>query len=74
MVATYYLQRAEAGLIVTEGASPSPNDLGLAGIPGPFRPEQVRGRRKVTDAVHIVYPLCRGSLRSGMATSCCHGY
>ncbi len=28
LVATYYEQRAEAGLIVTEGTSPSPNGLG----------------------------------------------
>lgn len=52
MVATYYAQRAEAGLIVTEGTAPSPNGLGYARIPGLFSPEQVRGWRKVTDAVH----------------------
>jgi len=52
IVATYYAQRAEAGLIVTEGTSPSPNGLGYARIPGLFSPQQVKGWRDVTDAVH----------------------
>ncbi|MFA5044269.1 MAG: alkene reductase [Kiritimatiellia bacterium] len=52
IVATYYAQRAEAGLIITEGTSPSPNGLGYARIPGLFTPRQVAGWRKVTDAVH----------------------
>jgi N-ethylmaleimide reductase len=52
MVATYYAQRAEAGLIVTEGTSPSPNGLGYARIPGLFNPTHVRAWRNVTDAVH----------------------
>ena len=52
IVATYYAQRAEAGLIVTEGTSPSPNGLGYARIPGLYEPRQVQGWSKVTDAVH----------------------
>ena len=52
LVATYYAQRAGAGLIVTEGTSPSPDGLGYARIPGLFSPEQVKGWRGVTDAVH----------------------
>jgi N-ethylmaleimide reductase len=52
IVATYYAQRAEAGLIITEGTSPSPNGLGYARIPGLFSAEQVAGWRAVTDAVH----------------------
>jgi N-ethylmaleimide reductase len=52
IVAPYYAQRAEAGLIVTEGTSPSPNGLGYARIPGLFEPRQVQGWRTVTDAVH----------------------
>ena len=52
IVATYYSQRAEAGLIITEGTAPSPNGLGYARIPGLFSPRQVRDWRKVTDAVH----------------------
>jgi N-ethylmaleimide reductase len=51
-VATYYAQRAEAGLIVTEGTSPSPNGLGYARIPGLYSAEQVTGWKKVTEAVH----------------------
>lgn len=52
LVATYYAQRAEAGLIVTEGVSPSSNGLGYARIPGLFSARQVRDWRNVTDAVH----------------------
>jgi N-ethylmaleimide reductase len=52
IVATYYAQRAGAGLIVTEGTSPSPNGLGYARIPGIFSAEQVKGWKAVADAVH----------------------
>jgi N-ethylmaleimide reductase len=52
IVATYYAQRAGAGLIVTEGTSPSPNGLGYPRIPGIFSKEQVKGWKAVADAVH----------------------
>lgn len=52
LMAEYYRQRASAGLIITEGVSPSPNGLGYARIPGLFSDEQVQGWKKVTDAVH----------------------
>jgi N-ethylmaleimide reductase len=52
LMAKYYGMRAEAGLIVTEGTSPSPNGLGYARIPGLFSDEQVQGWKRVTDAVH----------------------
>lgn len=52
LMADYYGQRATAGLIITEGTSPSPNGLGYARIPGLFNDEQVRGWKAVTDAVH----------------------
>lgn len=52
LMATYYGQRAGAGLIITEGTSPSPNGLGYPRIPGIFSAEQVAGWRLVTDAVH----------------------
>ena len=53
LVATYYAQRAaDAGLIVTEGTSPSPNGLGYPRIPGLFSEAHVRGWRLVTEAVH----------------------
>lgn len=52
LMAEYYAQRAGAGLIVTEGTSPSPNGLGYARIPGLFNAAQVAGWRQVTDGVH----------------------
>ncbi|EQA35183.1 oxidoreductase, FAD/FMN dependent [Leptospira inadai serovar Lyme str. 10] len=52
LMAEYYSQRAGAGLIITEGTSPSPNGLGYARIPGIFSEEQVAGWKKITDAVH----------------------
>ena len=52
LMASYYAQRAEAGLIVTDGTSPSPEGLGYARIPGLFNAAQVAGWKKVTDAVH----------------------
>ena len=52
LMAEYYAQRAGAGLIVTEGTSPSPNGTGYARIPGIWSPGQVEGWRQVTDAVH----------------------
>jgi N-ethylmaleimide reductase len=52
MMATYYSQRATAGLILTEGTSPSPNGLGYARIPGLYSAEQIAGWRLVSDAVH----------------------
>ena len=52
LMAEYYAQRAGAGLIITEGTSPSPNGLGYPRIPGIFSAEQVAGWKKVTNAVH----------------------
>ncbi|MCX6178343.1 MAG: alkene reductase [Chlorobiales bacterium] len=52
LMAEYYAQRASAGLIITEGTSPSPNGLGYPRIPGIFSSEQVAGWKLVTDAVH----------------------
>ncbi len=52
LMAEYYGQRASAGLIITEGTSPSVNGLGYARIPGLFNDAQVRGWKLVTDAVH----------------------
>jgi N-ethylmaleimide reductase len=52
LMAQYYAQRASAGLIITEGVSPSANGLGYARIPGLFNAEQVAGWRLTTDAVH----------------------
>lgn len=52
LMAEYYSQRANAGLIITEGTSPSPNGLGYPRIPGVFNKAQVEGWKKVTSAVH----------------------
>lgn len=52
LMAKYYSMRATAGLLITEGTSPSPNGLGYARIPGMYSDEQVSGWRRVTDAVH----------------------
>ena len=52
LIAEYYGQRTEAGLIITEGTSPSPNGLGYARIPGIFSKEQTEAWKKVTAAVH----------------------
>jgi N-ethylmaleimide reductase len=52
LMAEYYGQRASAGLIVTEGTSPSPNGLGYARIPGLYSQAHVRGWQSVTRAVH----------------------
>jgi N-ethylmaleimide reductase len=52
LMVQYYAQRASAGLIITEGTSPSPNGLGYPRIPGIFSAAQIAGWKKVTDAVH----------------------
>lgn len=52
LMAEYYGQRSGAGLIVTEGTSPSPNGLGYPRIPGIFSAEQVAGWQLVTTAAH----------------------
>jgi N-ethylmaleimide reductase len=52
LMAEYYAQRSAAGLIITEGTSPSPNGLGYPRIPGIFSKAQVDGWKGVTDAVH----------------------
>jgi len=52
LMAEYYGQRATAGLIITEGTSPSPNGTGYPRIPGLWSPGQVAGWRLVTGAVH----------------------
>jgi len=49
---TYYVQRASAGLIVTEGTQVSQQGQGYAGTPGIHSAEQVAGWKLVTQAVH----------------------
>jgi len=52
MMATYYGQRAGAGLIVTEATDISPHTKGYAWTPGIYTEAQVEGWRLVTDEVH----------------------
>jgi len=48
----YYAQRANAGLIVAEGTSPSADGMGYCRTPGIYNAEQIAAWRQVTDAVH----------------------
>lgn len=50
--ATYYTQRASAGLIITEATQISPDGQGYPCTPGIHSSEQIEGWRLVTDAVH----------------------
>jgi N-ethylmaleimide reductase len=52
LMVDYYRQRSSAGLIITEGTSPSPNGLGYARIPGIFKQLQVSCWKKITKTVH----------------------
>ena len=52
LMATYYAQRAAAGLIVSEGTIVSPRARGYRNSPGIWSTAQVDGWRRVTDAVH----------------------
>ena len=50
--ATYYAQRASAGLIVSEATQISPQGQGYAWTPGIYSDAQEAGWKQVTDAVH----------------------
>ncbi|GHC55302.1 alkene reductase [Neogemmobacter tilapiae] len=50
--ATYYAQRATAGLIIAEATNISPQARGYGATPGIWSEEQVAGWKLVTDAVH----------------------
>ncbi|HZZ19897.1 MAG TPA: alkene reductase [Opitutaceae bacterium] len=52
LMAEYYVQRASAGLIISEATSVTPMGVGYADTPGVWSDEQVSGWRLVTDAVH----------------------
>lgn len=52
LMATYYAQRASAGLIITEATAISVQGHGYPGMPGIHTADQVLGWRGVTDAVH----------------------
>ena len=50
--ATYYAQRASAGLLISEASQVCPQGQGYAWTPGIHSEAQVAGWRQVTDAVH----------------------
>lgn len=52
LTATYYAQRAAAGLIITEGTFVSEEAIGVVNVPGIYTKGQVDGWKLVTKAVH----------------------
>lgn len=52
LMTEYYVQRAAAGLILTEATAVMPQGVGYADTPGIWSSEQVAGWKQVTDAVH----------------------
>ncbi|GJM62733.1 alkene reductase [Persicobacter diffluens] len=52
LMATYYAQRASAGLIISEGTQISPQGQGYAWTPGIYNDEQIAGWKKTTEKVH----------------------
>lgn len=52
LMAKYYGQRASAGLIISEGTSPSINGIGYARIPGAYSPAQIEGWKTIADSIH----------------------
>ena len=52
MNVTYYVQRASAGLIISEATPISAMAHGYPALPGIYTDAQVAGWKKVTDAVH----------------------
>lgn len=52
LMTEYYVQRASAGLILSEATSVTPMGVGYADTPGIWSDEQVEGWKQVTEAVH----------------------
>lgn len=52
LAAVYYTQRADAGLLITEGTFPSPMGKGYVRTPGIHSPAQIESWKSITDAVH----------------------
>ena len=52
LMATYYAQRASAGLIISEASQVSQQGQGYPGTPGCYSPEQAEGWKLITNAVH----------------------
>lgn len=84
IAATYYAQRASAGLIIAEATQVSFEGMGYSRTPGAHTPEQMAGWRRIVDAVHakggkmvlqifhvgrIAHPLNRGVAADVVAPS-----
>ena len=54
LMATYYAQRATAGLLITEATAITHQAQGYADVPGLYGTEQLDGWKRVTKAVHDV--------------------
>jgi N-ethylmaleimide reductase len=52
IMVTYYTQRANAGLIISEGSQISKQGVGYVNTPGIYSDAQVEGWKKITKAVH----------------------
>ena len=52
LMAEYYVQRASAGLIISEATAVTPTGVGYADTPGIWSSEQVKGWKLVTESVH----------------------
>ena len=54
LLVEHYVQRASAGLLISEAVAISERAVGFAGTPGVWTDEMVEGWKMVTDAVHSV--------------------
>ena len=52
LMAAYYGQRTEAGLIITEATAISPDSLGYTRIPGIYSEQQIAAWKQITTRVH----------------------
>ena len=52
LMAEYYVQRASAGLIISEATAVTPMGVGYPDTPGIWSDEQIRGWSNITQAVH----------------------
>lgn len=52
LMAEYYVQRASAGLIISEATAVTPQGVGYPDTPGIWSAEQVQGWKNITSAVH----------------------
>ncbi|KNX35853.1 alkene reductase [Luteipulveratus halotolerans] len=78
LMATYYAQRAGAGLIVTEGIQPNPIGQGYPSTPGLHNRTQIAAWRQVTDAVHarggVIFAQLMHTGRVGHPTNYAEAY